>query len=125
MRRSVFDNWVKTLGEGWTTKDPQKVANVCAGNILYYEDPFQSPIKGRDSVRKLWADVPVSQKDVEFKHELLATKGNVGIAHFSASFTRIPSGVRSHLEGVFLFTLNENGLCSEFHWWWNTKDDQR
>lgn len=96
-------------------------AGLCADDVLYYEDPFQDPYKGRTAVRNLWEEVPKTQKDITFTYEVISVLGQLGIAHWSASYTKIFSGERVVLDGVFFVKLNEKGLCQEFHMWWNRK----
>ncbi len=102
-------------------RDPDMAAGLCAENVLYYEDPFAEPLEGRTAVREIWEEVPKTQKDIRFTFDIMAVHGQMGIAHWSASYTKISSGKRVPLDGVFVVTLDEKGLCSEFRMWWNSK----
>lgn len=102
-------------------RDPDMAAGLCTENVLYYEDPFRDPFKGRAAVRKIWEEVPKTQKDILFSSDIIDVVSQTGIAHWSASYTKISSGKRIALDGVFIVTLNKDGLCTEFHMWWNKK----
>lgn len=118
--RDVFRHWFDELGRAWMTRNPNVIVAACAENVLYYEDPFQKPLRGKESVRRLWVEVPKTQKDIHFSYNIIATAHETGIAHWSARFTRVPNGTKAALDGIFVVTLNEKGLCKEFHQWWNS-----
>lgn len=122
MNNSLFAKWLDQLGKAWVLRDPDMAASLCAENVLYYEDPFQNPYKGRTAVRKIWTEVPKTQKDITFTYDVVSVFDHLGIAHWSASYTKISNGERILLDGVFFVKLNEQGLCQEFHMWWNKKD---
>lgn len=117
----MFTKWLDHLGKAWVMRDPEKAAGLCAENVLYYEDPFQDPLKGRAAVRKIWEEVPKTQKDIHFSSDVIAVAGQTGIAHWSASYTKISNGNRVALDGIFFVTLDGKGLCKEFRMWWNSK----
>lgn len=121
MNNSAFTKWFDQLGKAWISRDPDMAADICTEDVLYYEDPFQKPYKGRTAVRKIWEEVPKTQKDIRFTHEMVSVVGHLGIAHWSASYTKISNDERVELDGVFIVRLNEQGLCQEFHMWWNKK----
>lgn len=121
MTHKEFSEWVERLGKAWITRDPLMAAELCAEDVLYYEDPFREPLRGRGAVKKVWEEVPKTQKDIRFIYDVIALEAQTGVAHWSASYTKISSGERVVLDGVFFVKLNEQGLCQEFHMWWNRK----
>ncbi|MBI5621036.1 nuclear transport factor 2 family protein [Candidatus Gottesmanbacteria bacterium] len=121
MNRSQFSLWVKRLEEAWVKRDPDMAAGLCALNVKYYEDPFQAPFIGRIAVKKIWEEVPKTQRDIHFSHDVIAIVSQTGTAHWIASYTTISNGLRVELDGIFIVTLDKDGLCTEFHMWWNKK----
>ena len=60
------------------------------------------------------------QQNVRFGHEPLAiTPDGRGVARWWVSMDVPEDGVVEEDEGVFLVTLDGDGLCSEFREWWN------
>ncbi|NTU74308.1 nuclear transport factor 2 family protein [Candidatus Roizmanbacteria bacterium] len=121
MNRSAFESWLKALGKAWIDRDPKAAAAICAESVLYYETPFDPPLRSRNEVEKIWQEVPASQKDIEFSYEILSVDEVLGIARWNASFTRVPSEKRDTLDGIFTVKLDNLGLCKEFHQWWVVK----
>ena len=109
------------MGQAWVAKNPEAIPPLFADKFLYFESPFDKPITDKKALLALWQEVPASQKDVAFDFEILSEEDNLTIAHFRASFTRLKSGKKVLLDGIFLLKLNKYSLCTEFKWWWNTK----
>lgn len=126
MRKKAIDNiafkkWLDALGKAWIDRDPIAASNLCSKDVVYFEDPFLPPLKGREAVKKVWLDVPTTQKDIRFTYKVITTSKDLEIAEWNASFTRMPTNTKAELKGIYLVKLNKDGLCNEFHQWWNSK----
>ena len=124
MNPNSFKKWLDALGQAWINRDPKSAAAICAKNLFYFETPFDKPLTSRKEVEEIWQEVPNSQKDIEFYYEIVSVNQKIGIAKWRASFTRLPSGIRDILDGVYFVKLDNNGLCKEFHQWWVVKPSQ-
>lgn len=122
MTKKQFDNWLKKLGRAWVEKNPQIIADICAKNVVYHETPFTKPYKSPEAVKKLWQEVPETQKDIKFDYLILVVTKKFGIAQWQAKFTRIKQNKKAVLDGIFLVKLNNQGLCTLFKMWWVAKD---
>ena len=71
---------------------------------------------------RLWGVVPTNQKDIALDFKVLATSGNTGVANWRMTRTLVPSGKRQRVDGIFLVTLENNGLCSLFKQWRVTEE---
>ncbi len=116
------DNWLRNYGKAWKEAAPQRASELFTEDCRYYETPFSKPEIGRDGVAKYWQAVPDSQSEVVFQHQVLAIQGQSVIAHWSASFTRVPSGVHVKLDGVFALEFTDAGLCSSLREWWHREE---
>lgn len=123
MNNKSFSKWLDNLGKAWILKDPDAASNLCSDDVVYFEDPFLPPLKGKNAVKKVWLDVPTSQKDIKFKYKILTVTPDLGVARWAASFTRVPVNTKAELEGIYLVKLDKTGLCKEFHQWWNSKSN--
>lgn len=122
MTQRQFTDWLEKLKLAWETKNPEAAAVLCAEKLIWYETPFDKPLTTKYQVLQEWKSVPESQKDITVSYEVINVTNNVGVAHWFAEFTRIPSGKRASLDGIYKVTLDNNGLCTEFHQWWNSKE---
>lgn len=121
MTREQFDRWFKGLKDAWETKNPQAAVDLCADNVVWHETPFGEPLRTKQEILSEWQTVPTGQKDIVVSYEILVVTEKFGIAHWSATFTRIPSGEKAHLDGIYKVSLNDKNLCTEFHQWYNTE----
>ena len=124
MKNSAGWKWVNKMGQAWIDKNPQAIPPLFAETFKYFETPFEKPLTSKIELIVLWQDVPLSQKDITFSFEIISEINNQYIVHFQASFIRLKTGSKALLDGIFLIELNNNGLCTLFKWWWNTKENK-
>lgn len=124
MSREEFDKWLIGLKNAWESKNPQAAADLCAENVLWYETPFGKPLRTKQEIFDEWQTVPNDQKNIVVSYEILVTTDKFGIAHWGATFTRIPSEEKAHLDGVYKVLLNDENLCTEFHQWYNAEKNE-
>ncbi len=129
MNRDTFSAWVNTLIRAWENRDAQAAADLFTNNATYQENPFDEPLRGRAAIRAYWADLPRTQDDIRADFEVLNVTETSGVARWSASYTRIPTGDRVQLEGVFIASFDPDGTQAHtFREWWHqreTRSDRR
>jgi uncharacterized protein (TIGR02246 family) len=119
-----FRAWLDDYGRAWEAQDPEASAALYREDALYFETPFDEPMRGVAAIRDYSAEAAAAQKDVKFGADVLAVSGDTGIARWRASFTRVPSGMRVELDGVFLVTFDDAGRCREFREWWHRRESE-
>lgn len=116
-----FQSWLDAYGRAWETRDAETAAGLFADNASYFETPFVEPLRGRAEILAYWSHVAGTQEQIRFKYEVLAVAAKQGIAHWWASFVRVPERTRVSLDGIFLITLNAEGRCETLREWWQRK----
>ena len=111
--------WLERYRRAWESRDPDAAAALFADTAAYYETPFGEPARGKDGVRAYWKSATGNQRDVRFSFEVLSVAGDTGIARWRAEFTRLSSGVRARLDGIFLLEFDASGTCRTLHEWWH------
>ena len=119
MTHADLDRWLREYGRAWETLDPDAAARLFAENATYHETPFDEPARGIDGVRAYWAENTGVQREVAFRHEILAVVGRRGIARWQADYVRPATGVRARLDGVFVLDFTEGGRCLCLREWWH------
>lgn len=122
MTRKQFTDWLSKLKNAWEKRDPNAAPELCADKFIWHETPFEKPITTKKKLLEEWQSV-LRHKDISMTYEVISLEKDFGIAHWTASFTRIPSGKKVHLDGIFKVSLDANGNCTEFHQWYNTKNE--
>jgi uncharacterized protein (TIGR02246 family) len=119
MERAAFERWLTAYGCAWEARDPDAAAALYAEDGTYQVTPFVEPLRGRQAILEYWREVARTEEKIRFGCEILAVTTECGIAHWWASFVRVPPGLPTKLDGVFLIALNSSGLCSSLREWWH------
>ena len=117
-----FAAWLERYKAAWETGDPTAAAALFAEDAVYAETPFAAPRRGRDAIRAYWREgAEQAQRDVRFSYKIEAVTGAVGLSHWHCAFTRIGSGERVELDGIFRCAFDAAGLCIRFDEWWHRR----
>ncbi len=58
-------------------------------------------------------------EDGTYQVKILAVTPEIGIARWWASFVRIPPGLQTKLDGIFLISLDADCRCKSLREWWH------
>lgn len=122
MDAESFRIWLDAYKRAWETRDPEAVRALFSEQAVYVERPYREPLRGREAIAEYWSRIPETQDDVHVEVEPLAVGGDVGVAHWWASFLRMPSGKRVHLDGTLAATFGADGTCRLFREWWHKRE---
>lgn len=124
MRVDEFNQWLAAYGRAWETGDSAAVVALFAPDAAYYETPFDPPMVGLAAIETYWREgAGLAQRDVAFGFDVVAIRGNRGLSHWTASFVRVPSGVRVRLDGILSARFDADGRCVEFREWWHRREE--
>ncbi len=116
-----LERWLAAYEHAWESRDPAGAAALFTPDAAYYEAPFDAPKAGRAGIRDYWAEVTADQRDIDFESQVIAVNGQIGVAHWSATFTTASTGARTALDGIFVLTFDLNGRSSELREWWHLR----
>jgi len=117
-----FGEWMDMYGKACEDSDPEVAAELFAQNAEYYETPFDDPMVGQDAIYRYWSEASQALKDVQFSYEILAVKGNLGIALWQGKSISVKSSNHVALDGVFLVEFDEQDKCTVFREWWHRQE---
>jgi hypothetical protein len=119
VERAEFRRWLEAYGRAWEARDPQAAAEHFAQDGTYQVTPFVEPLRGRQAILEYWAEVARTEQDIQFEFEILGVTPVSGIAHWRASFLRVPPGQKTKLDGIFVISLDAAGCCTSLREWWH------
>jgi hypothetical protein len=119
MDRASFASWLSAYGRAWESRDPRAAAELFAEHGSYQVTPFVPPLCGHEAIFEYWVGVSRTEEDIHFGFDVLAVNTDFGVAHWWASFVRIPPGLKTKLDGVFVISLDAAGRCSSLREWWH------
>lgn len=124
MSAADFDRWLVAYGRAWETGDPAAVAVLFATDAIYHETPFDPPLIGVGAIEAYWREgAGQAQRDVVFQYDIVAVSQDRGVSQWTASFVRVPSGIRVHLDGMLAARFDADGRCMEFREWWHRREE--
>jgi uncharacterized protein (TIGR02246 family) len=118
---AAVEAWLARYEEAWERRDPDLAASLFTENAPYHETPFDAPKAGRRGIRDYWATVTADQRDVDFRSNVVAVTAGSAVARWSARLTSASSGARVELDGVFILSFDDSGLCKELREWWHVR----
>ncbi len=117
-----YNRWLDRYGRAWERKDTDAFVGCFADGALYAWGPWSEPLRGRAEIAARFDRAVATQENIQFGHEPLAvTPDGRGIARWWVSTEDPDTGVIGENEGIFLVTLDGEGLCTEFREWWNSR----
>lgn len=119
MKRATFKTWLEAYGRAWETRDPHAATALFAEDGTYQVTPFLAPMRGRQAILEYWLEVARTEEDIRFGFEILALTSDMGIARWWASFVRVPPGLQTKLDGIFLISLDADDRCKSLREWWH------
>ena len=123
MERTSFESWLEKYSRAWKDRNPQAAAELFADDGTYQVTPFVKPMRGRPAIFEYWSEVARTQENIQFGYEVLAVTPEAGIAWWWASFVRVPPGLQTKLDGIFLITLDSDGRCQSLREWWHKEQN--
>ena len=119
MNRVDFERWLTAYGRGWEGRDAQAAAALYVEDESYQVTPFVEALRGRAAILEYWREVARTEENIRFSFEIVAVTPEAGVAQWQASFERVPPGMPTKLDGIFLITLDGAGLCTSLREWWH------
>src|SRR5262245_53861435 len=119
MDRTAFESWLEGYGRAWRNRNAQAAANLFKEDGTYQVTPFAEPMRGRAAIFEYWSHVAGTERDIQFDYEVLAVTSEAGIARWWASFVIVLQELKTKLDGIFLISLDGDGLCQSLREWWH------
>ena len=119
MDETTFRRWLDEYRHVWESGDKSAIPRLYAENARYFESPFAEPLVGLEQITAYAGDASAAQRNIKFRYDIYGVIGDTGLARWSASFERVPSGVEVQLDGVFAIRMDNDDKCYELREWWH------
>jgi len=119
-----LSEWLHRYFLAWQSNDPQSVSGLFAEEAVYFYGPFKEPVHGREVIVTNWVSNPEGQFNITYAFEVLATEGDLGVAHWNVTFS---SGStveeQTELDGILVLKFNSAMECIEHREWFSRRED--
>ena len=114
---AAFGALVARFGEGWEKGNADTMAEIFAEDAVFQPGPFEAPIRGRESIRDYWRDVPREQAEISFRAGEVFAAGPWFATEYKCTFRRRRTGEAVVIRGA-LFCETAGDLVSEMRMYW-------
>ncbi len=122
LSEQLFEQWIERYGAAWAARDGARFAQLFEADAIYYWTPFEEPKKGREEIADAFNGAVGRQREIDFGARVLYVQASLGAAHWSCSFTRVATGKRVHLDGIFVVQFSDHGKALSFREWWHSDE---
>jgi hypothetical protein len=119
----AFKSWLDACGHAWGSRNAEAAAALFTENGTYQVTPFLEPMRGRKAIYEYWREVVRTEANIRFAYEILVGNAELNIARWAASLVIVPPGPKTRLDGIFLISLDEEGLCKSLQEWWHKQQE--
>ncbi len=112
--RSLIDDF----GQGWSRGNVDLLMSVFAGDMVFVETPFSEPLRGAESVRRYWLEVPLHQSEVTFSSGEIYAAGPWFSTEFKCVFRRKRTGEWVDARGA-IFCETDGAKITEMRMYWH------
>ena len=119
MDQKSLTRWLEAYGRAWMDRDAVAAAALYTDDATYQVTPFEDPLRGRAAIHAYWDGIARTQEGIQFDFDVLAVTAGYGLARWRASFVRVPPGLNTRLDGIFLIVLAPDGRCQSLREWWH------
>ena len=116
MKERYLD-WARKFFESWKNLEGVETMELFSKDVEYYETALGTPCKSFDEVVKLWAVVPQNQSNISYNYEIVAFNENHCVINWRMSRTLLSNNTLQHIDGIIVFALDNNNLCTFFKQW--------
>ena len=109
--------------QAFNAQDSEAAAKLFTEDGTYQWGPFGKRLVGRDEIRAEWDAHQDPNEVAEMRYEVIAVTPEVGVTRWIASHANPREGRIHRMDGVFVVTLTEEGLCDSFSEWWDSRDE--
>ena len=109
----MIDRWLEKFHHAWQAHDINGVLDLFTNDVEYWETPHKQ-LHGKDAVRQEWQSI-ADQKDIQISWKVYNSSANnrhavIWKLHY------IKAGISHDSSGIYLVSLDDNGLCSYFYY---------
>jgi ketosteroid isomerase-like protein len=113
--------WLDGYSQAWGTYDPEQIGALFSEDAVYWYNPFDDPVRGRDAIVADWLKDRDEAGTYEGAYRPVLVAGDQAVARGYSRYLNTNSTVRDEYDNLFLLRFDADGRCAEFREWYMPK----
>jgi SnoaL-like domain len=113
--RAMVSRWLAGYEAAWRAPGTEGLAEIFTGDATYRLSPYEEPVVGLNSVRRMWDEKRDGPDEVfTLATEILAVDGPTAVVRAEV---RYGDPVEQEYRDLWIMQLRDDGHCSSFEEW--------
>lgn len=109
----MIEQWLEKFHHAWQRHDIDTVLELFTNDVEYWETPHKQ-LRGKDAVRHEWQSI-TNQEDIQISWKVYnSSADNHHTVIWKLHYMK--TGISHDSSGVYLISLESNGLCKYFYY---------
>jgi uncharacterized protein (TIGR02246 family) len=115
--------WLDRYSQAWGTYDPDQIGALFSEDAVYFYNPFDEPVRGREAIVASWLEEPDEPGTYEGSYRPLLVAGDQAVARGYSRYLNTNGTVADEYDNLFLLAFDADGRCVEYREWYMRKPD--
>jgi ketosteroid isomerase-like protein len=116
--------WLDGYSRAWKTYDPEQIGELFSEDAVYFDNPFDEPVRGREAIVASWLEDPDEEGTYEGRYRPVLVAGDEAVARGYSRYLDGDGGVVKEYDNLFLLRFDADGRCAEYREWYMRKPGQ-
>ena len=114
--------WLDGYSRAWKTYDPEQIGELFSEDAVYFDNPFDEPVRGREAIVASWLEDPDEEGTYEGRYRPVLVAGDQAVANGYSRYLD-GDGVVKEFDNLFLLRFDADGRCATYREWYMAKPD--
>jgi uncharacterized protein (TIGR02246 family) len=113
--------WLDRYSQAWGTYDPDDIGALFSEDAVYFYNPFDEPVRGREAIVASWLEDPDEPSTYEGRYRPVLVAGDQAVARGYSRYFDTNGAVADEYDNLFLLRFDAEGRCTEYREWYMQK----
>jgi SnoaL-like domain len=115
--------WLDGYSQAWETYDPEEIGALFSEHAVYFYNPFDEPVRGREAIVASWLEDRDEAGTYEGSYRPVLVAGDVAVARGQSRYLNPSGTVAEEFDNLFLLRFDADGRCASYREWYMAKPD--
>ena len=115
--------WLDSYSQAWRTYDPEQIGALFSEEAVYFYNPFDEPVRGREAIVASWLEERDEAGTYEGRYRPVLVAGDVAVARGYSRYLDTNGTLAEEYDNLFLLRFDADGRCATYREWYMAKPD--